>query len=632
MKRLQSRSMALLTGHLLLAFLFFYGARSTEAEKMTQGGPEGLTPDSVAAFVDAYVAENMAAAHAPGLVVAVVYQGEQILAKGYGVADLETGRPMTAQTNVRAGSVSKAVTSAAVLQMAAGGQIALDAPMSAVLHYLPLQDRYGAAGTVAQFLALQGGYADTVVQTHAPELESWQPLEQYLQDHLPPRALPPGKVHSYNSWEHALLGQMMAEVTGRPFDEAIAAVLLRPLRLAQTTFRQPLPASIAANLARGYAYTNGAYEEVPLDYVNLSPGIAMVTTGEDMARFMLALLNGSTTDHEEALAPSTVAGMLQRQEAVHALSRGRTYGFSEITLAGRAALYQDGNGIGHGSRMVLVPEQALGIFLSTNHRPLAGDASSTPAFQFVRELSAALLEQYVPAGTDSHALLPPLPDAAARAGRYAGHYRLAGTPQHDFFKLGALLDNVDVRDNGEGMILIGSGRYSEVEPLLFQSESDPGYFVLFVEDDGGAVQWLTFGGTGSYQKVRWYETPRFHLALVGAILLVFLATVVALPFSSQATGTVWLMALLNVVFLAGVAVMMVGADLILFFKTIPPATKLLFLLPWLSGALALTLPAALLALWRNEAPLWLRLLYALDLAGAVGFVWLVRYWNVVWRW
>ena len=73
------------------------------------------------AFVDNYVSEKMEQAHVPGLAIAVVHQGELVLAKGYGYADLDTRQPMTAQTNLRVGSVSKPVTSAAVLQLVERG-------------------------------------------------------------------------------------------------------------------------------------------------------------------------------------------------------------------------------------------------------------------------------------------------------------------------------------------------------------------------------------------------------------------------------------------------------------------------------------------------------------------------------
>ena len=592
--------------------------------------PQPLTAVNVAKFVDAFVAENMAAAHAPGLVITIVYQGEVALSQGYGVADIEHNRPMTPQTNLRAGSVSKPVTSTGVLQLVADEQIALDVPVSNYLPNLPLEDdAYGVAGTVAQFLTLQGGYSDVVLQTHSPTLEEWQPLGVYLQNNLPPRVLSPGKVLIYNSWEHALLGQVMVEVTEQPFDQVMNNTLFQPLGMTQTTFTQPLPESIADNLATGYSYADGEYNEVPLDYVNLSPGIALVTTGEDMGRFMLALLNEGMLDGEQLLAPGTVAGMLNRQEMVHPLSRSRTYGLSEVTLAGRQVLYQDGNGIGFGNRMILSPEHDLGIFLSVNHRALTQDIiSNTPAYAFMKDLSVALLEQYLPVSEQESPVLSPLHEAAERAPRYIGHYRLAGIPQEDFFKLGELMDYVDVSDNGDGTIMIGSRRYMEVEPLVFQSETNPSFFVVFVEDDNSEVQWLTFGGTGSYQKTSWRETPTVQFAAMGIMLLGFLAFVILMPFSRHRYWPAWGMSLLSLAFLVALAHMMTQTDLIIFYKTIPFETKLVFLLPALIGVLAVTYPLAIASLYRNQAAVRVWLLYVLNGSAMVVFIWFVRYWNL----
>jgi hypothetical protein len=278
--------------------------------------------------------------------------------------------------------------------------------------------------------------------------------------------------------------------------------------------------------------------------------------------------------------------------------------------------------------MILAPEYELGIFLSTNHRALAHDASSTPAYTFMKELSTALLEQYLPASSREGSPLSPLPNAAERAARYVGHYRLAGTPQQDFFKLGALLDNVNVSDNGDGRVTIGSKRYVEVEPLLFQSETDPTFFVVFVEDDAGEVAWLTFGGTGSYQKVRWYETPTVQFALVAIMLLGFLGFVIVMPFSRHRHWPVWLMSLISLAFLAGLATMMMQVDLILFFKTIPPVTRLLFLLPWLSSLLVLTYPLVLATLRRKRPSARVWLLYTLNMVATAVFIWFISYWNL----
>jgi CubicO group peptidase (beta-lactamase class C family) len=627
MKNLIRKSLMLL----LAVFTLLPATTNAEAKPLPQGDDETevvpLTQSDLETFIEQFVEENMADSHTPGLVVTAVYQGEVLLAEGYGLADIESGRPMTPQTNMRAGSVSKPITSTGVLQLAATGQINLNEPISAYVPNFAFDDGFGPAPTLAQLLTLQGGYGDAVVGTHAPTLDQWLPLDEYIEGNPPDRFMPSGKVISYNSWEHALLGYMMAEVSGDPFDIAMSQFLFEPLGMENSTFTQPLPAPIAENLATGYAY-DGEYRVVPLDYVKLSPGIALVTTGEDMGRFMQALLNDGWLNRDQVLAPETISGMLQRQEALHDFSRSRTYGFSEINISGRQAIYQDGNGIGHGNRMVLIPEYELGIFLSINHRHLGFDAASTPASTFMKDLSKAIVERYVPAITSEDVPFAPLANASERASRFSGHYRLAGTPQDDFFKLNALLDNVNVKDNQDGTITIGSRRYTEVEPNVFQSKSNPGFFVLFVENSIGEIEWLTFGGTGSYQKVNWYETPTTQFALLGFMLISFLTGIFSTAFSQKRNWIIGLINLLGLVFILGLAFLMTQADLILFYKSIPSTVKLLFLMPWVVSGLSVIYALYLAKVWQTPTATKQKLMYSLNFVSVICFIWFAQYWNL----
>ena len=95
-------------------------------------------------------------AHVPGLVITVVEGDEVLLSKGYGYADLENRIPMTPQTNVRAGSVSKPVLSTAVIRLVEQGLLDLDAPVSEYIIDLDLEDEHGSASTVGQLLNHEG--------------------------------------------------------------------------------------------------------------------------------------------------------------------------------------------------------------------------------------------------------------------------------------------------------------------------------------------------------------------------------------------------------------------------------------------------------------------------------------------
>ena len=74
-----------------------------------------IDPDELEAFVDGFLREEMEIWHVPGLMIVVVQDGDVLLSKGYGYADLENKIPMTPSTQIRAGSVSKPVTASVVL-------------------------------------------------------------------------------------------------------------------------------------------------------------------------------------------------------------------------------------------------------------------------------------------------------------------------------------------------------------------------------------------------------------------------------------------------------------------------------------------------------------------------------------
>jgi hypothetical protein len=500
---------------------------------------------------------------------------------------------------------------------------------------LDLKDAYGPASTVGQLLNHEGGYEDAVVLSHAPNLESWEPLGDVLRADLPSRAFAPGLVQSYSSWDYALLGYAIEQVSGLPYEDAVADVLFAPLGMESSTYAQPLPPEIYGNLAVGYGWNHSklGYDVVPHDFVRMSPGVALVTNGEDMGRYMRALLGGGSLDGNQIFGNEALTMLLERQASAHPFSRGRSYAFTELTLSGRKVLYHDGNGIGFMSRMVLMPEQDLGIFISVNHRNLYKGLSLTEAAAMVRNLSVEILENFVPESEVESPQVQPLPDRADHIKRYTGHYQAAHISRGDFLKLEGMLDNVDVKGNGDGTLSIGSGVYVEVEPLVFQSVESPGFFVIFVENAAGKVEFLTFGGTGSYQRVPWYQSLNFQLVLLGVLFLVSLSMAIVWPIKRQGHWMVWVVSLLNLGFFVGVGMLFVTelTDLLLFFKTIPFGVRILFAIPWLIGILSLSLPVFLVLMWKDgDTRWWGRMHYLLVTLAPFGVFWLANFWNLIW--
>ncbi|MCP4149383.1 MAG: serine hydrolase [bacterium] len=585
-----------------------------------------LTRENVENFVNNYVAEKMKEARVPGLEIGIVKGTEVLLSKGYGFADIEKKIPMTSSHAVRAGSVSKSVTATVVLQLAAKGIIDLDAPVSKYIKDLQLEDKYGPASTVAQLLTHEAGYDDTIFLSHSPTLEGWQPLGEMLAERLPERAVAPGKIFTYSDWGYSLLGYLIETVTEMPYEDAIQKYLLIPLDMNMSTYKQPPPKKLADALATGYSYNNRV---IPYDFIHMSPGIALLTTADDMCKYMSAVLNNGVVDGTRVLAVESIPWMLKRQAGAHPYSRGNSYAFHEKRLEGRNVLYKDGNGIGFSNRVIMVPGYNLGIFLTTNFRYLDYSLTNiTKASQFMHKLGSAILENFLPQSPKLEPTVSPLPDAAARAGRYAGHYHKAESPRKDFAKIRFLMDYADVSDNGNGTIRIGSHNYFEVEPLVFRHTEWKNFFVVFKENAAGEVEYLTFGGTGSYQKAKYYETKNFHFGLMGFMVLIFLSMVILWPIKRWGHWMAWLVGLINLIFFVAFALVFMNADYLTWYKILPLSTKITFILPWLSFVLTLSLPVFLVTIWRNSGvTLLIKGYYSLVCLAAFAFSWFAYFWN-----
>jgi CubicO group peptidase (beta-lactamase class C family) len=174
-------------------------------------------------------------------VSAAVYRGaETVWAETVGIAD-DAGHQATPETQYRIGSISKTFTAAAVLLLREDGMLALDDPIERHLSDV----RFGRL-TIRRLLAHSSGLQ------REPPGEVWETLEFPKGDELLARladaelVLPAGERWHYSNLAYALLGEVVARVSGTAFADVVDERLIRPLGLTRTTWQSVEPA------ARGY--------------------------------------------------------------------------------------------------------------------------------------------------------------------------------------------------------------------------------------------------------------------------------------------------------------------------------------------------------------------------------------------
>lgn len=281
-----------------------------------------------------------------------------ILAKGYGVANIETEQPVSPDTTLwRIGSISKVMTAAGVVQLADRGTIRLDRNVNDYLRRVKVPETYSEPVTAWHLLTHTAGF-DELLDRSADSREAVLPLHEYLSDRLV-RVRPPGPLISYSSFAPALAGALIEDLSGLSYEEYLEREIWRPLRMHDTnvTPRGAMPT--------GYGVEGDSITDAIWEWSHTAPAGMINSTAADMGRFMNMML-GHHPHGARVLSDEARRSMLVRQVTMHPEIPGMGLGFQEDRINGRVIFEHGGDIAGYTSLLVLLPEEDSGFFIATH--------------------------------------------------------------------------------------------------------------------------------------------------------------------------------------------------------------------------------------------------------------------------
>jgi CubicO group peptidase (beta-lactamase class C family) len=375
-----------------------------------------------------------------GAVVSVVKDGKVLFAKGYGYADVASKTPMDPQrTLIRPGSVSKLITWTAVMQQVEQGKIDLNVDVNRYLDFkVPEPD---GPITVADLMMHRTGFEEGLKDVLVNDPKQLQSLGDSLKQHARPVLFRPGEVPAYSNYGAALGGYIVERVSGEPFADYVARHILAPLDMRHSTFAQPLPPTLSADMSKGYR--SAADKPLPFEMLAQSPAGAMSATATDMAQFMLAHLQEGRVGNAQILRPETVRLMHSPSVVLPAGFDTMAHGFFLGERNGRTTLEHGGDSIYFHSDLQIMPKEGVGLFVSFNSRG-AGDAT----YGIRERLMAGFMDRYFPAPAAAEP--PALSTAKVHAQEIAGRYESSRRIQSGFMSLFYVLqgqDEVSVNPN-----------------------------------------------------------------------------------------------------------------------------------------------------------------------------------------
>ena len=451
-------------------------ARSQDAHPAGKG-PALIDSAELAALVEPVFAEGMKREGIPGAAFVLVENGRIVLAKGFGQADVASSRRMrTDRTIFPIASISKVFTATAVMQLAERGQIDLDADVNKYLTSARVPPTYPQFVTAAHLLTHSAGF-DEIPGRRVQTAKELVPLGQFLGERLV-RVHVPGEVTSYSSYGMALAGLLIEDVSGQPFEQYLKRHIWEPLGMNRSFIT--VPSTLAADLATAYELEGDDLVPVPYEVYQTPSASSIVSTVEDMGRFMIAHLQNGRYGDARILSDSTAIGMHQQHATMHPFVPGWALGFQLDDSNGRRILEHGGDIGGFSALMTLLPDEGVGIFV-VHHlegRNLRFD------------VRRAILDRYFP---DQRPLRVPTPQpgTAERLGRFAGTYR-ANNFCHSCPDGGPNVQDFEIKANDDGTITAWDARWVEVSPLYFV-RADGKARIGFAEDKSGRIVALTAG-------------------------------------------------------------------------------------------------------------------------------------------
>jgi len=365
-------------------------ARHPSGARLAAGQP--VDPAQLEAFIDGWVADAMAREHIAGTSVSVVQNGQVVMKKGYGFADLQRRRPVDPdKTLFRIGSISKTFTWILLMKEVEAGRIRLDRPINL---YLPEKVRLTGKArevTVGQLLDHTGGFEDRALgQLFEKDPRRVRPLDLYLRQERPSRVRHAGVISSYSNYGAALAGEAVSFVSGKTFERRVEDEIALPLGMNSTTFREPrperrglpaaMPERLRDNVAVGYGWREAGFFPNDYEYIGqIAPAGSASSTAGDMARYMLMLLNNGAWEGNTVFGPRAARAFRSPMRLTPPGVNGWAHGFMTFGLPGDYRAYGHlGDTLAFHSSMIVVPELGLGLFVTTNSENGARLAAQLP--------------------------------------------------------------------------------------------------------------------------------------------------------------------------------------------------------------------------------------------------------------
>jgi len=340
--------------------------------------------------IDDFVSAQMESKHIPGMAIAVVKDGKPVKVSGYGVVNVETKTPVTADSVFFIGSVSKQIIAATIMQLVNDGKLSLD---DVAVKYLDAAPDAWKGITVRHLLTHTSGLVR--------ESPGFNPMKAVNEAdvikaaYATPLVFKTGEKWQYSNLGYFVLAEIISKVSEKPWPDVVGERVFAKLNMTATGTVEPSP-PIPPRVT-GYVYRNDKYSAA-LRYAALRPSGAFQSTLNDMIKWDAAL-NQATI-----LPEQTLDAMWTPVTLSDGTSQPYGYGFQIEQYGSHRVISHGGSLSGFRSWYLRLPDDNISVIVLTNNEIAPTDAiAAGVASQYVNELFPKY--EYVAVASDKLATL-----------------------------------------------------------------------------------------------------------------------------------------------------------------------------------------------------------------------------------
>ena len=481
-----------------------------------------LDQADLSAFFDGILPLQLERSDIAGASVLVMKDGQVLLQKGYGVADVKTNKPVDPQTTIfRLASISKLFTWVSVMQLVEQGKLSLDTDVNQYLDF-QIRPAFDKPVTLRNLMTHTGGFEEAISNILLTDPKKAVSLRDVLIANQPNRIFPPGVVPAYSNYGVGLASYIVQRASGEPFEQYVQEHIFTLLGMVHSSFHQPLEQSLAKLPSEGYR-GNTTKPAVGFEIFNPVGAGGVSSTAADMGRFGSALLNGGELDGKRILKPETLALMWTPQFRASDQLPPICMGFYQDWRNNLRWIGHEGDLIAFHSLFFVEPTQKIVLFVSYN----SAGGGDEPRPEIINFFS----DRYFP-DAPKQVLMKNYP---AEMRQIAGTYEASRRADSTKLALGNLFGQRTATVNKDGVLRVENSKDLRGHPVkwraigrdLWQAEGEQSR-IFAIRDANGKVVRVAVDFPGvQMQRVPWYENAKWLVPALAASLIVLAAVVLA---------------------------------------------------------------------------------------------------------